>query len=148
MSKFKVRQPIVHLPSFKEYMIYNAELAAKYKELGVEIPFTWSDTWYYHTDREGLMKVISYLVFKSSLYKAERFDCEDYAMKAQVVSAEVLGLNATRYTYGDMPLGAHGFNTHWVGDGFLIFEPNAGFQYDSPVFEWGENGYQPKAVLL
>ncbi|GAI35626.1 unnamed protein product, partial [marine sediment metagenome] len=31
MSKIKVQQPIVHLPSFKEYKISGAELARKYE---------------------------------------------------------------------------------------------------------------------
>jgi len=90
------------------------------------------------------------LLFKSSLYKADRFDCEDYAIKAMVTCAELFGLNTFRYTYGNTPLGAHGFNSFWTGDGFLLFEPNAGFQgqLDSPIFEWGENGYLPTNVLI
>jgi len=147
MSKIKVQQPIVHLPSFKEYKISGAELAKKYEALGVKMPFPRSDSWYYHTDEEGWVKILGDLVFKSSLYKTDRFDCEDYALRAQGVCAERYGLNTLRYTYGMMPLGAHGFNSCWTGDRFLLFEPNEAFS-GSPYFEVGENGYKPMAVLL
>ena len=114
------------------------------------MPFPMSDNWYYYSDREGWSELVSHLLFKSNLYKADRFDCEDYAIKAMVTCAELFGLNTFRYTYGNTPLGAHGFNSFWTGDGFLLFEPNEGFQgqLDSPIFEWGENGYLPINVLI
>ena len=151
MSKFKVQQPVIHLPSFKEYKISGAELARKYERLGVEMPFPRSDNWYYHSDDVGWAKILPDLVIKSSLYKEDKFDCEDYALRAQGACAERYGLNTLRYTYGKMPLGAHGFNSFWVGDRFMVFEPNEGFfKYldGNLVFEWGENSYQPKAVLI
>ncbi len=147
MCKLKVRQPIVHIPGFTEYKISGHDLASKYTELDIKMRFPRSDTWYYHTDEKGWMKVLADLAFKSSLYKKDRFDCEDYALKAQVVCAERYGLNSLRYTYGIMPLGYHGFNSCWTGDRFLLFEPNEGFS-GSPVFEIGENNYQPLQVLL
>lgn len=147
MSKFTVQQPVIHLPSFKEYKVTLAYLRRKYLELGVEIPFPPSDNNYYHTDVDGFLSIASHLLFKSSLYKQDKFDCEDYALKAQTLCAELYGLNALRYTYGTMPLGAHGFGSHWCGDNFLLLEPNSAFSKD-PVFEIGMNGYQPKAVLL
>lgn len=151
MSKIKVQQPVIHTPSFKEYKISGAELAKKYETLGVEMPFPRSDSWYYHSDAEGWAKVLADLVIKSNLYKEDRFDCEDYALKAQVTCAERYGLNTLRYTYGKMPLGFHGFNSLWAGDRIMLFEPNEGF-FDyldgNLVFELGENGYEPKAVLI
>ncbi len=150
MSRIKIKQPIVHTPSFREYKISGSELYSKYQAVGVSMPFPMSDNWYYHSDREGWAGLVSHLLFKSNLYKADRFDCEDYAIKAMITAAELFGLNTFRYTYGQMPSGRHGFNSFWTGDGFLLFEPNEGFQttLDSPVFEWGENGYQPINVLL
>lgn len=150
MSNLIFKQPVVHIPSFTEYKISGNDLYQKYQNMGVTMPFPRSDNWYYHTDREGWAKLVSHLLFKSNLYKTDRFDCEDYAIKAMITSAELFGLNTFRYTYGQMPLGWHGFNSFWTGDGFLLFEPNDGFQttLDSPVFEWGENGYQPINVLL
>lgn len=150
MSRVKIKQPIIHTPSFREYKISGSELYSKYQAAGVAMPFPMSDNWYYHSDREGWAGLISHLLFKSNLYKVDRFDCEDYAIKAMITAAELFGLNTFRYTYGQMPLGRHGFNSFWTGDGFLLFEPNEGFQttLDSPIFEWGENGYQPINVLL
>jgi hypothetical protein len=161
MSKFKVQQPIIHLPSFKEYKISGQELAKKYSDLGIWIPAPISDSWYYHTDDVGAAKLISYLVFKSSLYKKDRRDCDFYAKKANVTCCELFDLNSLIETYGDMPLGYHAFDTWWVGDRFIILEPNEGFRGGDGVwrniwkyldgnivFEWGENEYSPELVLL
>ena len=148
MSKIKISTNIAHLPSFKEYRISAQELVQKYSDLGVEIPFPVSDSWYYHTDRVGWAKIVPDLLIKSSLYKQDRFDCEDMALKAQTTCTERNGLNTLRYTYGSMSLGFHGFNTLWTGDAFLIFEPNSGYQLESPLFEIGMFGYLPQKVLL
>lgn len=150
MSQIRVQQPIVHTPSFKEDVISGPDLYQKYVALGVQMPFPRSDNRYYFTDEEGWASLISHLLFKSSLYKADRFDCEDYALKAMITCAELFGLNTFRYTYGNTPLGYHGFNSFWTGDHFLLFEPNKGFQwqFDSPVFEWGQNNYAPEYVLI
>jgi hypothetical protein len=115
------------------------------------MPFPRSDYWYYHTDVEGWAEILPHLVIKSRLYKPDKFDCEDYALKAQTMCTELFGLNTLRYTYGRMPLGAHGFNSFWTGDRFMLFEPNEGFwDYLSGnlVFEVGENDYIPEAVLI
>jgi len=152
MSFLKTIAPsIVHTPAFGVYKILGRTLAAHYHEANIETPFPWSDTWYYHTDDIGLAGILPNLVFNSNLYKPDKFDCEDYALKAQVLCAERYGLNTLRYTYGTLPLGAHGFNTMWVGDRFLIFEPNLGMaeQLDGNcAFEMGQYGYLPKVVLL
>ncbi len=151
MSKIKVQQPILHLPSFKEYKISGADLANKYEELDIEMPFPRSDFWYYYSNPEGWAKVLADLTITSGLYKKDRFDCEDYALKAQVMCAERYGLNTLRYTYGKMPLGYHGFNSFWAGDRIMLFEPNEGFvSYldGNLVFELGDNSYEPKTVLI
>ena len=151
MSRLKTRSPVIHTPSFREYYISGANLLAKYQSAGIEKPFPTSDSWYYHTDEEGWASLIRYLALKSSLYKADKFDCEDYAMKAMLLCAELYGLNSLRYTYGKMPLGYHGFNTCWTGDRFLVFEPNEGFASKldgNLIFEMGENEYEPMVVLL
>jgi len=161
MSKIRLQQPVIHIPSFLEYKISGSELAKKYSDLGIDMPFVRSDSWYYHSDVEGWTKIMPDLVIKSSLYKRDRFDCEDYALKAQVTCAERYGLNTLRYTYGKMPLGAHGFCSFWTGDGMMLFEPNEGFKdgrgtvHDlwgsldgDIVFPIGANGYIPIAVLL
>lgn len=151
MSNIKIRDPIIHIPSFNEYVVSGQGLALEYSKLGIKMPFPRSDGWYYYTDAEGWVKLLADLAFKSNLYKRDRFDCEDYAMKAQVTCAERYGLNTLRYTYGTVPEGAHGFCSCWTGDRFLLFEPNEGWwgYLDGHLyFELGENKYQPKAVLI
>lgn len=160
MSKIKVQQPVIHIPSFKEYRISSIELARRYEALGVEMPFPRSDSWYYHSDREGWAEILPHLVIKSSLYKPDKRDCDWYARKAYVTCCELYELNTLLYTYGMMPLGAHGFNSFFEGDTFMLFEPNEGFNDNGAyhdlwgylggdiIFEWGENSYQPKAVLI
>ena len=148
MSRVKVQNPIIHTPKFNEYWIAGAELARKYSERNIEQPFPISDKWYYFTDVEGWAKLLSDLVMKSNLYKADRFDCEDYAIKAQVTCAERYGLNTLRYTYGLTLQGAHGFNSFWTGDRIMLFEPNDGYQYEELMFEIGDYEYTPLAVLL
>ena len=56
---------------------------------------------------------------------------------------------------GDMPLGRHGFNMLYYGNelpdnkcGFLLWEPNEGFECSGDAFEIVENGYTPKQVLI
>jgi len=147
MSNVKIK--INHIPSVTEYAISGHELALKYEALGVAMPFPRSDYWYYFTNPEGWAKILHYLVLSSSLYKPDRFDCEDFALKAQTMCAELFGLNTLRYTYGYTPLGPHGFNSLWAYS-FILFEPNAKFQetLGCPIFDWGENEYQPTHVLL
>jgi len=147
MSKFVIKAE--HVPAnYQTFRVSGADLALKYQSEGVKMPFPRADSWYYYTNAAGWANLVSHLLFKSSLYKTDIFDCDDYAMKAQVMCAELYGLNTCRCTYGTMPLGFHGFNSLWCGDRFLLFEPNAGYHYESPLFEWGEYGYKPEYVLL
>ncbi len=148
MSSFNIK--VNHIPKINEFNISGTELALQYENLDILISFPRSDHWYYYTDIEGLVEMLRYLVFSNTLYKADKFDCEDYAMKAQTKAGEVFGKNALRYTYGNTPRGPHGFLSIWTGNGFMLFEPNSGFQEEigSPYFAWGENGYEPSHVLL
>jgi len=160
MSEVRWQSPIIHYPSFKEYKISGSELRKKYEGLGVEIQVPPSDQWYYHTDDVGAAKLIEFLVIKSSLYRKDRRDCDWYAKKAYVKCCELFDLNSLLETRGWMPLGYHAFNTWWVGDRMIIFEPNEGFKENGEyrdiwgyldgniVFEWGENQYNPREVLM
>ena len=161
MSKIKVQNPIVHTPSFREYKISGQDLMAKYQGLGLDIRVPPSDNWYYHTDDVGAASLISSLVLKSSLYKEDRRDCDWYAKKAYVTCCELFDLNSLLETRGQMPLGYHAFLTWWVGDRFIIFEPNEGFKDNDGVwrdiwgyldgnivFEFGDNEYNPREVLM
>jgi len=139
-----------HIPKIVELEISGQQLALQYEKVGVQMPFPRSDHWYYYTDIEGLAGMLRYLVFSGTLYKADKFDCEDYALKAQTKAAEVFGKNALRYTYGNTPMGAHGFNSIWTEQGFMVFEPNGQYQEQlgCPYFPWGANDYEPSHVLL
>jgi len=43
---------------------------------------------YFYTDLEGWGKVLLDLMFKSNLYRDDKFDCDNYALKAMNVCAE------------------------------------------------------------
>jgi len=97
---------------------------------------------------EGWGNILWDLVFNSNLYKADRFDCENYALKAMTTCAERYGLNTMGLVIGDIPLGRHGFNIFFHGDGFMLWETNDGFSYAGTPFEIGEYGYHPDIVLI
>ena len=150
MSNIQVQKPLIHTPSFTEYKIAKQYLRFKLQELGLEtIPADFSfDSWYYYTDLNGWGKLLPDLIIHSDLYKEDKFDCEDYALKAQVICAERYGLNAFRLCLGNSPQGFHGFNIFYFGEGFMLWEPNGGFELSGSAFEVGEEGYLPKYVLL
>jgi len=75
MSVVKVQKPIIHIPSFEKYQTTAPILRAKLEALGLEIPMGMLDGQYYYTDLEGWGKVLYDLVFSSSLYKRDKFDC-------------------------------------------------------------------------
>ena len=148
MSKIKTQQPVVHIPSFREYQISSPVLKIKIEALGLSIPMGMLDYQYFHTDLEGWSKVLYNLVFKSNLYKKDKFDCENYALKAMSLCAERYGLNTLAMVIGDIPQGRHGFNMLYHGDGFMLWEPNEGFPFSGSSFEVSEHGYHPDVVLI
>ena len=147
MSNIKIKPIIEHTPSFKEYQISGLNLSVELQNMGLEYPLGMLDWNYYHTDMEGWGKILYDLVFKSDLYKKDRFDCEDFALKAMVKCRERYGLNTLAMVIGDTPLGRHGFNMFYYGEGFMLFEPNEGFNYDG-AFDMGEHGYRPDSILI
>jgi len=148
MSSFKLQQPVVHLPSFKVYQVSGLLLKAKIEALGLELPLGMLDWQYYHTDLEGWGKILYDLAFSSSLYKKDKFDCENYALKAMNLCAERYGLNALALVVGNIPQGRHGFNMFYFGEGFMLWEPNMGFDWSGEPFEIGDYGYQPEQILI
>jgi len=148
MSKVRLQNPVVHTPRLREYMISSHILRKKLADLSVILPMGMLDWSYYHTDMEGWGKVLEDLVFKSSLYQADRFDCDNYALKAMTLCAERYGLNTLGFVIGNMPQGRHAFNVLYHGDGFLLWEPNEGFPFSGSTFEIGDFGYQPEWVLM
>ena len=148
MSKIKVQSPIEHLPSFEEYRLSGTQLSFLLSSLGLETPLGLLDNWYYYTDSEGWGKILENLIFKSSLYSANKFDCENYALKAMNLCTEKYGLNCFGVAIGDMPMGRHGFNIFYDGEYFLLWEPNEGFPFSGSAFEIGNYGYTPEIILI
>ena len=148
MSRVQVRQPIVHTPSFKEFQINGLELSAKLQTLGLRYPFGMLDWSYYYTDLEGWGKILYDLVFKSSLYKEDKFDCDNYALKAMNLCAERYGLNTMAMVICNTPLGRHSWNMFYTGEGFMCFEPNSAFSFTGDAFEVEEHKYFPDWILI
>jgi hypothetical protein len=111
------------------------------------------DTWYFYTDLGGWSLILPDLLIESDLYRTNRFDCEDYAMKAAGICAERYGLNSFRLVIGTINGNGHGFNIFPYGDetgiqGWLLWEPNDGYEWAGNAFEIGENGYSPRLILI
>lgn len=147
MSKIKTQWPVIHTPTFREYKIPAWKLRPQLEALGLEVPLGMLDSSYYYTDLEGWGKVLEDLAFSSSLYKQDKFDCDNYALRAMNECARRYGLNTLAMVIGDMPQGRHAFNIFYTGEGFMLWEPNDGFPI-SGAFEIGEFGYQPELVLI
>lgn len=150
MSNLTFQQPIQHIPSFNKYKILRSDMVDKLEGVGVEplrrdVPL---DGWLYFSDMEGWGKILYNLMFKSSLYKPDIFNCDKYALKAYIVCCERYDMNTFLFVIGNMPQGRHGFNIFYYGDGFMLWEPNEGFEFSGSAFEIGEYGYQPDTVLV
>jgi len=148
MSKVKINKPIEHIPRFTEYNIRGDQLYSRIKALGFKVPMGILDWQYYYTDLEGWGSVLWDLTFNSNLYKPNRFDCDNYALQAMNECARKYGLNTLAAVVGDIPLGRHGFNMLFYGNGFMLWEPNDGFPFSGGVFEIGDYGYQPELILV
>jgi len=148
MSRIKTQTPIIHTPSFKTYTIYGATLRTTLDDLGLKTPMAMLDKWYYYTDTEGWGNLLPDLLLKSDLYQSDKFDCDNFALKAMTTSAERYELNTMDFVIGDIPEGRHAFNMIYTGEDWLVFEPNIGFQLGGQAFPIGENGYKLEMVLV
>jgi len=135
-------------PSVDEFVITGEEFKRIIESAGLQVPVGMFDSTYYYTDGEGWASILSHMLFKSNLAKPEKFDCENYAMKAMSVCHEKYGLNTFGLALGMTPWGYHCFNILYDGMGFWLFEPNAQFGYGETLFRIGDNFYQPDRVLV
>jgi hypothetical protein len=92
--------------------------------LGIKTPAGMWDNNYYYTDSEGWANVLLTII-KSDVYKQDKFDCENFAMKAMTKAAEY-GLNTLCLAIGYKNGQRHAFNIFLTTDGFLLFEPQTG----------------------
>ena len=152
MSKFKVTPPIIHVPGFDLWCIDGSAMSYHLNKAKITTPMNLLDGQYYLTDIKGWGKILYDMVFNSSLYKKDKFDCENYALKAMSVCAERYSLNTMGMVIGDTPLGRHGFNVICIYDNanvnLMLWEPNDGFEFSGSPFEIGEYGYQPDIALI
>ena len=163
MSQFKYtgNTPAVHIPTFTKYGIYQSSFIRLLESKGIDtFPETDDfilDGWFYFADLDGWAKVVPDLIVNSKLYKDDIFDCEDYALKAQVNCAERFGLNSFRLCIGVVKIDGkdmwHGFNIFPVHisdteTDLMLFEPNEGYEWSGQGFNIGENGYTPKMVFI
>ena len=95
-----------------------------------------------------LDRIAADLVFPADRYVAEVYDCEDYALQAQLRAGHVYGVTV-QLGMGYMPQGYHGFAiTLDTEYNIWMLEPNAGFLYAGVWFRAEENGYKPDKVLI
>lgn len=153
MSRIKIQEPIVHIPSLLRYRLPRVHFVHMLEGMDIRSTEFPLDSQYVYLSLEDWGKILWDLAFKSSLYKTDVFDCEDYALKAQTVCAERYGVNALRLCIGETPFGYHGFNllffgNEWGLEGIMLWEPNDGFDHSGEFFKLGEYGYKPDLVLL
>ena len=143
------------IPKFLTYGVQRSYFVAKMEGLGVKAIGLDDNliltSWYYYTTLESWGDVLEDLVFKSSLYREHRFMCFSYAIKAQNKCAERYGLNGLRACIDNRGDSAHAYCIFGYGDntgvdGFLLFEPNDGYQW-SGILEFGDYNYIPEQVL-
>ncbi len=102
------------------------------------------DIQYYYTTLWGIKEAVKYVrsVYPFPSYKAEKTDCDDFAILMKGLLSAEFGINDVGIDFGNVPGGYHAFNVARVEDRRVIIEPQNG-----EVFEIGERGYVPKEVL-
>jgi hypothetical protein len=102
------------------------------------------DVNFYYTDSADWKKIIPYLTYSAEYYaESERKDCDDYSKKASADASFYLGLNVIQ-AWGTMPDGYHAFNLVKTDTGYMVFEPNAGWECAGELLEL-DNKYEWKA---
>ncbi len=104
---------------------------------------------FYYTDISRWQEIIKYLTYSAEYYsQSERKDCDDYSKKASADSSFNFGLN-TIQAWGHTPNEYHAFNLVKTLDGYMIFEPNAGFECAGELMElnnkygWSPDKWKP-----
>lgn len=147
MSLIKPRKPYIHTPKIHPIELDWLALEANLTEMGLYLPFGMLDTRYFTVSLEEWGKILYDLTFSGDLYKAEKRDCDWYALKAKTECEYRFEINTLAFVTGSTPQGWHAFNMICHPEGFLLFEPNDGYGFDG-AFKIGENEYEPKYVLV
>jgi len=161
MSKIKIQQTVIHLPSFKKWLTTRATVSQKLEPLGLEPLYPGVHATYWYTDVEGCVNLLPHLILKSSLYKPT-FTCINYAFKVWSEASSLYNLNTWVPVIGRIPgynvrhawnLILLGNETGLIKDNFLYFEPNAGWQFGAELeqayqaFPMGKEGYTGEMVF-
>lgn len=162
MSKIKVQQPVVHLPSFKRWAVPRGYVQEVITALGLEPLYPGVHNWYWYTDLDGCSKLLPHLLQKSDLYKKDIFTCINYAFKVWLMASSGYNLNTWLPVVGRIPnyMVCHAWNTILLGnelglirDHFLYFEPNDGWAMGTELetayqaFSIGEEGYTGEKIF-
>jgi len=136
---FSVTSPVERIsinPAILQSLIYDQRWA---------IPMGMLDSLYWYSTPEGWAEVLRSILL-SDIYRAEVYDCEDYALEAMVLVSKKFGLNAFGMAIGNSSQGKHAFNVFYMENGWWVYEPQtkSGLGY----FPLGENGYIPELILI
>lgn len=162
MSKLKVQEPVIHIPTFKKWGVPRSYVTGIVSDLGLELLYPGVHALYWYTDPEGCSKLIPHLLLKSGLYKKDVFTCINYAYKVWNEASSRYGLNTWVPVIGKIPgyepkhawsLILVGNETGLIVDDFLYFEPNDGWEMGIKLeaayqaFPIGEEGYKGEMIF-
>ena len=142
MCKIKIA---TRKPNITFYEIGSPIVLAELGALDITVPLGLFDSTYYYTTLWGIQEAVKYArkVYPFPKYKAERTDCEDFAILMKGLMSTEFGINDFGIALGNTPMGYHAFNLARVEDRIVFAEPQTG-----EVFEIGENGYLCDRVIL
>ncbi len=135
------------LKDFKVFKMTMSDLYSLLSSANISTPMGMLDNAYYYTDETGWKLILTDLVTNSSLYIVDKFDCEDFAIKAKSIANSRYGLNTVGFVIGDIPQGRHGFNLIVTTTGLLLFEPQNNVA-NFGVFPLGARNYHADVVLI
>ena len=123
MSKFITK--VEHLPSITELEMDASQLSSLLNPLSLRELHLW-DNRYFYCSHEDWGKVLAKVLLGMPKYVAEKWDCEQYAMRATVRAGELFQLNTLGLCIGQSPFGYHGFNIFVSEAGLFYLEPQTG----------------------
>jgi len=139
-----VRQQVGDIPKHETML---SDVRQELKSLGLvcmdeSIP----DIHVFSTNEATLIKMVPFLTYPADYYVAELdIDCDDYSMWAAADARKIFKVNGIYQVWGSMPLGYHAWSIGRSAAGkYLLWEPNAGFEYAGEVFAFGTHNYQPE----
>jgi hypothetical protein len=162
MSKFVVKNPVVHTPTFNIWIASRTDVRAVVLELGLEELYPYGvHGSYAYTDLDGAAVLLPHLLLKSDLYKPARFTCINYAFKLWNECSSRYELNTWVPVIGSIPSSPpkHSWTLILLGNESGIkteycryLEPNDGWEMGEleaayQAFPIGEEGYNGEMVL-